>query len=86
MEQLSAVLFRLKSGISPHADFTGFGPYGSRLNRRLDMKGVQLRAHGELHTVNIFKPSAIHDWMTTTATVGFEVVSLAPLLDYQGRI
>ena len=36
--QLSAMLFRLKSGVPPFADFSVFGPYGSRVNRRLEMK------------------------------------------------
>ena len=91
VDQLSAVLFRLKSGVPPYADFSVFGPYGSRLNRRLKMKGLQLRSDGELHTVEIFGPPGIHEWMKsfellTTALVGFEAVSLGALLDYQGHI
>ena len=47
VDQLSAVPFRLKSGVPPYADFSVFGPYGSRLNRRLKLKGLQLRSDGE---------------------------------------
>ena len=91
VDQLSAVLFRLKSGVPPYEDFSVFGPYGSRLNRRLKMKGLQLRSDGELHTVEIFGPPGIHEWiksfeLLTTALVGFEAVSLGALLDYQGHI
>ena len=89
MGQQSAVLFRLKSGVPPHADFSMFGPYGSRLNR-LKMKGLQLHSDGELHTVEAFGSPGIHDWvksfeLLTTALVGFDAVSLG-LLDNQGHI
>ena len=91
VDQLSAVLFRLKSGVPQYADFSVFGPYGSRLNRRLKMKGLQLRSDGELHTVEIVGPPGIHEWiksfeLLTTALVDFEAVSLGALLDYQGHI
>ena len=54
------------------------------------MKGLQRRSDGELHTVEVFGPQGIHDWvksfeLLTTALVGFEAVSLGALLGYQGH-
>ena len=73
-----------------YADFSVFVPNGLRVNRHLQMKGLQLRSGGGLHTVEVFGPPGIHDWvknfeLLTAALVGFEAVSLGELLDYQGQ-
>ena len=56
-EQLSAIGHILDAGRCPYADFSLFGPHGTRLLRRLKLRGLALDGAGQFKAVEMFGPS-----------------------------
>ena len=61
-EQLSALHHVLQAGRAPYADFSLFGAHGTRLLRRLRLKGLSLDSAGQFKTVELFGPSDFQLW------------------------
>ena len=61
-EQLSAVDATLKLGRNPYADFCVFGPFGTRLLRKIRLSGLRMDTSGELRTAELFGPGSFALW------------------------
>ena len=90
-DQLAALFHVIQAGRVPYCDFSLFGSHGTRLLRRLKLKGMSLDAAGQFKTVELFGPSDIALWETcwevfTTACVMLDTVDRATLARYARRI
>ena len=90
-EQLAALSSLLKTHQVPYVDFAIFGPYGTRIKKKLKFSGLVLNKAGELVQSEIFGPSTLSVWKASyavfrNAMVMLDALDLGPLLQYQARV
>ena len=90
-EQLSAIGHILDAGRCPYADFSLFGPHGTRLLRRLKLRGLSLDGAGQFKSVEMFGPSDHGLWdacweVFTTCSIMHDAILRITLAKYQRRI
>ena len=62
LEQLTALAALLAAQAPPYVDFSVWGPFGHRIQKKVKLNGLTLSASGELHPVELYGPSDFATW------------------------
>ena len=90
-EQISAMSHLLASGRPPAADFSIWGPHGTRLLRRVRIQGMKMDADGNFRRVELYGPESLAVWTASymvfvTAMIMANSISRPSLSRYLKRI
>ena len=90
-DQLTGLFTLLHRDVAPYVDFGVWGPNHHRLLRKLRLTGLVPRADGTYQNIELLGPPDVEDWqacyqLVITGLLGFEAVTLGPLLDYGKKI
>ena len=61
-EQMSALEYLIRTRQVPYVDFSAWGPYFTRVMKRLKLVGKTLAESGTLTTLEIFGPPTFERW------------------------
>ena len=91
IEQLSGLVYYMKNGNPPWADFAIFGPHGQRLMCKLKMSGLRLQPDGSFLNVEYKGPPSYWLWeqcysILKTGLIFLDAAELGPLEAYKERI
>ena len=91
VEQLTAIHGLIRSGQNPYVDFAIFGPFATRLKKRLKFQGLTLSKDGELIQTELHGPQNFATWKASfevyyNALIMADAVDLGSVLDYLSRI
>ena len=64
-EQMSALEYLIKTGQVPYVDFSIWGPFFTRIMKRLKLVGKTLTEDGTLTTMEIFGPPTFEHWKSS---------------------
>ena len=90
-EQLAAITHLLKAGLPPYADFSIFGPFGRRIERKVKLSGMSLGRDGVIRQIELHGPPNISAWIQSynvlmTILVMSKAVDLGILMRYRSHI
>ena len=91
VEQLTAIHGLIRSDQNPYVDFAIFGPFATRLKKRLKFQGLTLSKDGELIQTELHGPQNFATWKASfevyyNALIMVDAVDLGSVLDYLSRI
>ena len=91
LEQLSALAHILGTARPPYADFSVFGPHGTRFQKRKKLSGLVPDSKGQLHMVEMFGPPDLTAWTSSynvffSAAVMMNIVTRSRLARYAKKI
>ena len=90
-EQISAIRYLLDNDMPPYADFSVYGPYSQRMQKRIKLSGVTISRDGVLRTVELQGPPTIAMWVScykvlANTLVMLNAVDLGALMKYESHI
>eukprot|EP00971_Amphidinium_carterae_P171976 3409888-Amphidinium_carterae.1 len=90
IEQLTALakIFGPQGEGLPYVDFSTWGPYGHRLQKKTRVQGVKIGSDGHIAPVDLMGPSTVEDWLSCyavfrTAAIMLDLISPARLDAYK---
>ena len=91
VEQLSGMKHVLESGRAPFADFSIFGPHGTRTFKKVNLCGLTMDSAGNFQQVELFGPPTVEAWMASydvlsTTLIMLDAVSRPRLAAYRKKI
>ena len=91
MEQLSALKHVLQQNRAPYADFSLFGPHGTRTFKKVMLVGLTMDSAGAFNQVELFGPPTLEAWLASydvlaTALLMLDAVSRPKLAAYRKKI
>lgn len=91
VEQLTAIHGLITSGQNPYVDFAIFGPYATRLKKKLKFQGLTLSKEGELVQTELYGPHNFGTWKASfevysNTLIMTDTVDLGAKLAYQNRV
>ena len=91
MEQLSALKHVMLQNRAPFADFSLFGPHGTRTFKKVMLCGLTMDSAGAFQHVELFGPPTLEAWLASydvlaTALLMLEAVSRPALAVYRKKI
>eukprot|EP00435_Cladocopium_sp_Y103_P040827 s1627_g11.t1 len=90
-EQLAALKSLLDSSQTPYVDMAIWGPFGSRIRKKLKFQGLTLNKEGDLVQTELFGPPNIQAWKASfqvfsNCMIMLDAADLGALLQYQERV
>ena len=87
VEQLTAIHGLIRSDQNPYVDFAIFGPFATRLKKRLKFQGLILSKDGERIQTELHGPQNFATWKASfevyyNALIMVDAVDLGSVLDY----
>ena len=89
--QLIVPKYLVDPGLPPYADFSVWGPFGARQERRMKFKARLLDNHGHWIQVEILGPCSIEAWQNSfkvysVAAIMCSIATLATLQRHESRV
>ena len=90
-EQITTLDALYKSGRAPYTDFSVWGPYQHRIQKKMKLKGMRFNGAGELVPIEMFGPADFESWrecyqVFRTGSIMFDQISPAKLDRYEKLI
>lgn len=89
--QLTALSALLGGQGPPYVDFSVWGPFGHRIQKKVKLTGLSLNSAGELHPLELFGPSDFESWdacyrVWRTGMLMLGAASLSTLESYREQV
>ena len=90
-EQLTALKSLLDTNQTPFVDFAIWGPFGSRIRKKLKFQGLTLNKEGDLVQTEVYGPPNLLAWKASyqvfsNCMIMLDAADLGALLQYQERV